>query len=457
MSSNEQVSPLMLELSKYIAGALRRKLPAQVTERAKIHLVDTFAAMISGSRLFPGKRVAAYVKPYAGTREAGVIGTRIVTSALYAALANGTCGHADETDDTHPPSRTHPGTVVIPAVLAIAERQRLSGELMLRALVLGYDVCTRVGLALKQEQLRKTGHNGTSKGGMFGAAAAAGALLKLDARRIRYVLSYCAQQAAGLITTLRETHHIEKASTHCGIPSHNGVMSALMVKCGFTGVEDVFSGDPNFLSIYSPQADREALVRGLGRDYEILRGGIKYWSAGGPIQAPLHVLHDLIRQHGFKADDVEKLVVRMPDEDFRTVDNRDMTDISAQHLLAVMLLDGAVTFRTAHDHARVEDPRVLKLRQNRIEVTGDGSPPDAVRCWRCAMEITLKDGRKLTHQTAAAKGTHQNPLTRREEEEKALDLMAPVLGKQRSRALIATLLNIESIKDARALRRLYAA
>src|SRR5258706_9305038 len=108
MSKTAQISPLMQEVSGHIAGTLKRKLPAEVEERARIHLVDTFASMLSGSRLLPGKRTLAYVKPLGGTREAGIIGTRIVTTTLNAALANGTFGHADESDDTHPPTRSHP-------------------------------------------------------------------------------------------------------------------------------------------------------------------------------------------------------------------------------------------------------------------------------------------------------------------------------------------------------------
>ena len=446
----------MRELSGYIAGALKRSLPAEVAECAKIHLVDTFAAMISGSRLIPGKRAIAYVKPLGGTREAGVIGTRIVTSALHAALANGIFGHADETDDTHPPSRLHPGVSVIPATLAMAERQRRSGESILRALVLGYDISTRVLLALKHERVARTGFHPSSKGGVFGAAAAAGALLKLDARRMRYVLSYCAEQAAGLLIMHRASEHIEKAYATGGMPAHNGVAAAQMVARGFTGVEDVLSGESNFLSVFSPDPDREALVRGLGREHEIMRAAIKYWPAGAPIQAPLHVLRDLMRQHGFKAGDVEKLAVRMPDKQLEVVNDRNMPSITVQHLLAVMLLDGTLTFATAHDQARMRDPRVLKLRRNHIEAIGDASTAH-LRNWRCSMEITLKDGRRLTHQTMAAKGGLGNPLSRQDAEEKALDLMAPVLGKKRSQTLMSALFNIESIKDARALRRLYSA
>ena len=136
MSKVAQISPLMQKQSAYIAGALKRKLPAEVAARAKNHIVDTFAAIVSGSRLVPGKRILAYVKPLGGARDAGVIGTRHVTTVLNAALANGTCGHADETDDTHPPTRTHPGTSVVPAALAVAEQHALGGELMLRAVVL---------------------------------------------------------------------------------------------------------------------------------------------------------------------------------------------------------------------------------------------------------------------------------------------------------------------------------
>src|SRR5262245_52123854 len=100
----QEVSETTAALSAYIAGALRKPLPREVAARARLHLVDTFAAMISGSRLLPGKAGISYVKTLGGKPEAGVIGSRFLTSAAHAALANGMCGHADETDDTHPPT-----------------------------------------------------------------------------------------------------------------------------------------------------------------------------------------------------------------------------------------------------------------------------------------------------------------------------------------------------------------
>jgi 2-methylcitrate dehydratase PrpD len=456
MNKTAQISPLMQELSSHIASALKRKLPAEVAERARLHLVDTFASMLSGSRLLPGRKMLAYVKPLGGTREAGIIGTRIVTTTLNAALANGTFGHADETDDTHPPTRSHPGTSVVPTALALAEWRQLPGEHLLRAMVLGYDLCARTLLALDATRYAQTGRHAGAMGQLFGATAAACALLKLNTRQIRYALSYAAEHVGGIATMFRDTEHMEKAYAMGGMPAHDGLSAALMAARGFTGVEDVFSGEPNFFSIFIDRAHPDEMVKGLGRVFEIMRGGIKRWTAGGPIQGPLHVLYELIREHRFKADDVEQLVARVPEQELKIVDNRDMPDISLQHLLAVMLLDGTMTFAAAHDYKRANDPKVRKMRE-RIRAIADPSIPAPVRGWRCVMEVTLKDGRKLTRQTMAAKGSPDNPLDRSEVAEKALDLMGPVIGKVRGRALIAALYDIEQVNDARTLRKFYCA
>ena len=182
----------------------------------------------------------------------------------------------------------------------------------------------------------------------------------------------------------RDPEHIEKAYGMGGMPAHNGTQAALMVAHGFTGVEDMFSGERDFFFTFAQDGNRAELTRGLGRDYEILRGGIKRWPVGGPIQGPLHVLRDLMHEHHFAAEDVEELVARLPDKELEIVNNRDMPDISVQHLLAVMLRDGTVTFASAHDFRRMRDPRVLALRK-RIKAVGDPSLTDAQRRWRCVM------------------------------------------------------------------------
>ena len=195
-----------------------------------------------------------------------MIGSRIVTTAVNAALANGMLAHADETDDSHAPSLSHPGCAIVPAALAMAERERRNGTALLRAVALGYDIGCRMTQALNAYEFREDGHSTHSFGPMFGAAAAAGALVDLRERKVRHLLSYTAQQASGVSCWMRDEEHIEKAFDFGGMPARNGVAAAAMVAHGFSGVEDVFAGERNFFVAYGRAPNPDVLARGLGID-----------------------------------------------------------------------------------------------------------------------------------------------------------------------------------------------
>jgi 2-methylcitrate dehydratase PrpD len=419
-------------------------------------MLDTIAAIVSGSRLEPGKHAISYVRTLEGNREASVIGSRILTTAVNAALANGMLAHADETDDSHAPSLTHPGCGIVPAALAMAERQHRSGTALLGAVALGYDVGCRLTQSLDAYQFREDGHSTHSFGPMFGAAAAAGSLAGLREQQVRYLLSYAAQQASGISCWMRDTDHVEKAFDFGGMPARNGVAAATMVSAGFTGVEDVFAGERNFFVAYGRDPNPEVLVTGLGTTYEIMNTNIKRWSVGSPIQAPLDSLLALIEQGHIGADDVEKLVVRVARQGANTVDNRNMPDICLQHMCAVMLLDGTVTFKSAHDQKRMRDRNVVALRR-RIELCADEVLTRAMPSRQGIVEIRLRDGREFTHHTEAVRGTADNPMTRGEVDAKAYDLIAPVIGKKRARRLCDAVWSLEQLRDIRALRPLLRA
>ena len=451
-----QISPVMKQLSTYIARTLRRPLPAAVTEKTKHHILDTLAAMVSGSRLLPGVKAIAYVKELGGRKEAIVAGSRIVTSAANAALANGMLAHSDETDDSHAPSNTHPGCGIVPAALAMAEREGRNGTQMLRAVALGYDIGTRLTMSLNSPEFRADGHSTHSFGGMFGAAAAAGALAGVDERQARYLLSYTAQQASGVSCWMRDAEHVEKSFDFGGMPARNGVAAAAMTAHGFTAVDDVFSGERSFFAAYGRKPNPRELVRGLGKTYEIMNTNIKRWTVGSPMQAPLDALLELIRAHGVTAADVAKMVVRVSHQGANTTGNRDMPDICMEHMCAVMLLDGTASFASAHDVKRMRDRKVLDLRK-RIQLLGDDALSRAMPSRQGIVEITLRDGRRLRHHTRAVRGTSENPMSRAEVDEKSYDLMAPILGKRRARALCDSIWSIEKIKNMSALRPLLRA
>jgi 2-methylcitrate dehydratase PrpD len=452
----------MRDLATYIARAISKPLPKPVVEKTKHHVLDTMAAMLSGSRLLPGKKAISYVKTLGGTKEACVIGSKLVTTAQHAALANGMLAHADETDDSHAASLTHPGCGVVPAALAMAEREKRNGTQFLRAVALGYDVGCRLTMALHPYEFRDVGHSTHSFGPMFGAAAAAGSLAGLKYDQIRHVLSYTAQQTSGVSCWMRDEEHIEKAFDFGGMPARNGVAAAAMVAHGFTAVEDVFSGERNFFVTYdetrrigsAPQPER--LTQELGSTYEIMNTNIKRWSVGSPIQAPLDALLELIRTHGIKPDQVDKVVVRVAHQGANTTDNRHMPDICMQHMCAVMLIDGIVTFESAHDEKRMKDRHVLALR-SRVALHGDDELTRAIPSRQGIVELTLKDGRELRNHVKAVRGTTHNPMTRAEVDEKCFHLMAPILGKARARRLCDTVWGLERIANMRNLRSLLSA
>src|SRR5262249_40126366 len=143
-----------------------------VVEKTKHHVLDTIAAMVSGSKLLPGRKAISYVRTLGGAKQASVVGSGFLTTAENAALANGMLAHADETDDSHAPSLTHPGCGIVPAALAMAEREARSGMALLRAVALGYDVGCRLTMSLNAYEFREDGHSTHSFGPMFGAAVA---------------------------------------------------------------------------------------------------------------------------------------------------------------------------------------------------------------------------------------------------------------------------------------------
>ena len=451
-----QISPVMQKLSAYIVAARRKALPSAVVEKTKHHVLDTIAAMVSGSRLLPGRSAISYVKTLGGARQSCVIGSRIVTSAANAALANGMLAHADETDDSHAPSLTHPGCGIVPAALAVGEREGCNGVALLRAVALGYDVGCRLTMALAPYEFLADGHSTHGFGPMFGAAAAAGALCGVNERQARHLLSFAAQQAAGISCWVRDEDHIEKAFDFGGMPAHHGVTAASMVAHGFTGVDDVFSGERNFFVAYGRAPKPAELARELGITYEIMNTNIKRWSVGSPIQAPLDALFELIRAHDIKGEQVEKVVVRVSHHSANTVNNRSMPDICMQHMCAVMLLDGTATFQSSHDVKRMRERKVLAMR-SRVELLGDDALQKIVQKRQGIVEIKMRDGRQLRHHTLAVRGTRANPMTRAEIDAKSYDLMAPVLGKARARRLCDSIWNIEKLADVRKLRPLLQA
>jgi 2-methylcitrate dehydratase PrpD len=450
----QAVSPVMAALSRYMAAAKDRPLPPEVAEKAKHHILDTFAAIVSGSELPPGHAALALARAQAGRPVATVVGSNVVTGPIDAALVNGVMAHADETDDSHGPSQSHPGASIVPAAFALGEDLGISGQHYLRAVTLGYDVGCRHTMALGGIAFRNESRLSThAYAGNFGSSAAAGCIAGLTERQMRWLLDYAAQQASGYAIWARDTDHIEKAFVFGGMPARNGVTAALVVRHGWTGIDDVYSGDDNFFRVLAPKGDPGLLVDGLGERFEIVNTDIKKWTVGTPIQAPLDAIENIRRKRPFEAADVKSVVVRLAPTVGAVVDNRDIPDISLQHMVAVMLVDKTASFHAAHDTARMNDAEVLRQRR-KVTYVPDSTLATLLPARVAVVEITLNDGTRLVERVEAVRGTVRNPMPRGEVVDKARDLIAPVLGASTAQKLIDTLLAVETVKDVRTLRPL---
>jgi 2-methylcitrate dehydratase PrpD len=451
-AADAAISPVMAKLSAYMAAAAGRALPDEVIEKAKHHVLDTFAAMISGSDLPPARAAFAYARDFNTDKTATIVASKMTSSPPEAAFINGMLAHSDETDDSNEFSQSHPGCAVVPATLAAGEKFGIDGTRFLRAVTLGYDVGPRMTISFGALDFRNHSHKSTHAiSSVFGAAAAAGCAADLNAQQMRWLLDYTSQQSSGIGAWNRDTEHIEKAFVFAGMNARNGVTSALVVHAGFDGLDDIFSGVDNYFDAYAPTANKEELVSQLGERYEIARTNIKKWTVGSPIQAPLDCLYNILQKHPINPNDVKTIVVREANSEARVVDNREMPDICLQHMVAVMILDKTASFKAAHDKPRMKDPAVLAVRA-KVQLVPDAELEKMEPARQAIVEITMNDGTKYSEHVADVRGTVDNPMTREEVVQKCRDLVEPVLGKANCTTLIDKIMGLEKVKDIRELR-----
>jgi 2-methylcitrate dehydratase PrpD len=430
--------------------ARTRKLPPEVARDARHRILDSLAAMVSGAHMKPGEMAIKYARTQGSTAEATGVTTNIRTSAVNAALVNAMFGHADETDDFHPATKAHPGCSVVPAALAMAEREGSTGLELLNAVTLGYDLCCRFLLALNADLVRATHRSAEGTSSTMGSVGAAASLARLDEKGMRHALSYAAQQVSGIWSWVRDAEHVEKAFDFSGMGARNGVTAAILAQLQFSGVWDVFDGEHNVLIALSTDPRPEEMVAELGSRFIVDETAIKPYSVGYPIQSPLDAFLTLHRQHKLTPDNVERIVVTLPEDGARIVNDRAMPDVNCQHIIAVALIDGTLSFEDSHSYERMKDPKVLAAKA-KVQLVGDKALMDRDAPRSGKVEVTLRDGRTVSHLTRHAPGTKENPMTTEQVSAKARNLMTPILGAEKTESLIRSVNALEDLKNAREL------
>jgi 2-methylcitrate dehydratase PrpD len=391
--------------------------------------------------LKPGKLGLQHAREQGGREECTVLGTNFKTTPIMAAFANGMSGHADETDDSN--SQLHPGCAIVPAALALAESQDRGGEALLRAVILGYDIGFRFHQAFAPRS--------TTFGATFGCATAVGTLAALDAMQMRYLISYAGQQASGSRAWVGDDDHIEKAFDYAAMPARNGVTAALLIKSGFTGNPDVLEGDQGIIKTYAP-CDPAKILDELGQRFTITSCLIKKYPVGSPMMETVDATLAMLAKQSVNADEISKVVVRIPESGARTVNDRRMPDVNVQFMVAAILIEGKLTFDMAHDYARFQNPRVLALK-GKVQLIADNEMEKSGHRFQGLVEVTLRDGRVVREHVIDCRGRPENPMSPEEVEKKAAWLMEPVLGKNNVDQIIDSVRRIESISSVRDLTK----
>jgi 2-methylcitrate dehydratase PrpD len=448
VTTERAVSARTAVLAEYIAAAATRQLPEEVRARATLHLLDSVAAVVSGSALPAGRQARRWYAGAFGATQgpATVVGGGRGAPSFAAAVCNGMSAHAAETDDSHGSTLSHPGCAALPAALAAAEASGCSGRLLLRAFAAGYDVGCRVGRSAHSADRGPVVGRWSSHAvvGTFTAAAAAGVASSLDAGSCQFLLSYAAQLASGVTTWVRDTGHVEKAFVFGGMPAGHGVLAASLAGAGCTGVPDVFDGTPNWIEAVCRDPEPAALTDGLGVRYEIMDTTLKYYAAGSPCQAPLAAVGMLLASGDVTADAVDSVDVVLEPRGAAIVDNRAMPNVNLQYLIAGSLLDGGYSRRMAQDADRMNDPRVRALMA-RVRLVPD---PALTGTRTATVRVTADAGATRWERTVReVRGSPRDPLGAEDVTAKSLDLLTEVMPLTPAGEIVTTVLDIDMAPD----------
>lgn len=421
------------QLAENIVEHRAGNLDAETSRATSLHLLDTLAAVVSGSTLTVGTAVRRYAQAWGVTGDStcDVLLADVTAPPDVAARMNGMLAHADETDDSHQASLTHPGCAVVPACLAMAQHGRSTGREVVHAVAVGYEVAARVGLALGRTARDPRGSKVSTHafGGVFGAAAAAACLARLDVSKTRQVLSYAAQMAAGTTTWYRDTDHIEKAFVFGGMPASNGVLACTMVAEGFTAVPDVFDSDPSFLAAYADDAEPEWLAQPWTPPFKVTETNFKRYPVGSPAQSLVQAAEEIAADIGaVRPEDLDTVEIALPPETVHVVSSETAPNLNARYLVMTTLANRTLTFAAAHDREGMASDTFRSFAR-RCAVVADRS---LAGTRGGAVAITVRGGRVGQRRVERPYGTAGMPMSEADVLAKARDLMASVVGDTRA-------------------------
>jgi 2-methylcitrate dehydratase PrpD len=429
-------------LARYLVQSRPDDIPANVQHEAKRAFLHWMGCALGGSRNDAVSRALAAFAPYSGKPQATILGRGERTDALLASLVNAISADVLGFSDTHLRTVIHAGGVVGPVVAALSEQNRHSGEDALHAFLLGVEVACRVGVGVYTWHYGRGWHI-TGTAGTFGAATAAGLLLRLDERQMTWALSMAATQAAGL----RELFGSMGKSLHCGRAAQNGLSSALLAQSGYTSSLTGIEGPRGFAHVLGDEPDLAAITEGLGTRFEILSNTYKPFPCGIVIHPVIDGCIALSAEYLAHENNVKSvalcvnpLVLELTGR--RNPQSTSEAKLSVYHSAVAALVAGRVTEQEYRTEL-LDDAR-LKQLSDRI----DAIPSPAIREDEAIVTLELLDGRTVRHHVEHAVGSEARPMSDADIEHKFAGLAEPCLSADRISGIIRACWNMDTLEDA---------
>jgi len=415
MTTPDRHPVLANELAQFIAAPLQG-MPDELRRAGLRSILNSFAASLGAARTPTVDAAVALFREWQGDGQGSVIGRTERLDPMGAAFVNGLSANYHDFDDTHLPTVIHPAAPVIPALMALAERRRLSGRAVLEAFLVGGEVECRLGLMSPGQYQR--GWHITATCGVFGAAAGSARLLGLDGAQTAHALGIAASQSAGIVENLASG----AKNVAMGNAARNGLLAALLAERGYTAAPQAIEGRLGWARAMGDEPVLEAVTSGLGERWEIAGNTFKPYPCGIVLHSVIDACLLLREKPGFSTEQLESVLVvghplLLERADRQTFNERD-AKVSLQHGAAVAFCHGEGGLNAFSEEA-VADPEVARLRALVRAEADAGIPVGAAR-----VSVRMRDRTLISEEVVNARGSLQRPLSDQELDDKLADLAA---------------------------------
>ena len=436
----------------YVCRTTFNDLPKAVVLRAKEVLADTLSVIAAGAQEGEVKALTTRLVEADGRQVSSLVGSGMRTEPAKAALINGTAGTFLELDEGNQFGRGHPGIHVVPAALAIAEEGRLSGRDLLTALVLGYEIGTRIGIASK---IRMSMHpHGTW--GTVGAAVAVGKLMGYSEVAMREMINV--SSSLGLATsrrTMLEGGTIR--NVYSGTSNFMGILAHQLVQSGFTGEADGLK--TVYGSVVSDTFNPEMMTEELGKRFEIARNYFKMHACCRYNHGTLDALEKILSKRPLKAEEVQSVNVETYSLAAQLCDRNPQNMLAAKFSIpfavATLIVHGRTDVSCFSPQAVRTD--VIQALAKKVEVEEDPKLTAMMPARRPSrVKVTLKNGEKLEAEVTMNRGDFEDPYGPADLEKKYFSLADPVWGHAKAEQIRSQVMDVDKVKDINQVTSLIA-